>query len=147
MGFKSSNKGVYKCKNPSKYAGNVNNIIFRSSWELSTNKFLDGNPNIIKWSSEPFGIPYVKTSTQKIHKYYPDYYVQYKNKQGKILTEIWEVKPKKQLKKPRVQKNSKLYIRELLTYQTNLDKWASATKFCNKYNIKFRLISELDLFA
>ena len=48
--------GKFIPKNPEKYVGDINNIIYRSSWEGRFCQYCDINPNIIKWSSEPLEI-------------------------------------------------------------------------------------------
>ncbi len=55
---KNSYKGRFKPKNPEKYNGNAENIVFRSSWELRCMKYFDDHPGIIWWSSEEMHIPY-----------------------------------------------------------------------------------------
>jgi len=53
-----SYKGTFKPKNPSKYNGDANNIIYRSLWELRVMKYLDDHPKVIWWASEELIIPY-----------------------------------------------------------------------------------------
>lgn len=147
MGYRSKNQGHFTPRNPEKYVGNLEKIRFMSSWELHLNKFLDGNPNVLRWSSEEISIPYIKPTDGKIHKYWPDYWVEYKNKHGDIIQEIWEVKPSSQIAQPKTRgKNKKTQLRESIAYAVNVAKWAACTQFCNKYNIKFRIISENQLF-
>jgi hypothetical protein len=38
-------------------------------------KMLDANENILEWSSEGIAIPYVKPTTGRVHRYYPDFWV------------------------------------------------------------------------
>jgi len=57
---------------PEKYNGDPNKIILRSSWEKRFCKFVDTNPNVIKWSSEAFRIPYISPLDGKLHNYIPD---------------------------------------------------------------------------
>ena len=40
-------QGIYKLKNPKKYKGNPDNIVYRSSWELKLLKWLDDHPQVI----------------------------------------------------------------------------------------------------
>ena len=54
----------------------------------------DDNPNIIKWASEEIAIPYLSPVDRKRHRYYPDFMVELKNKEGKVETIMIEVKPK-----------------------------------------------------
>lgn len=140
-------QGRYTPNNPEKYNGDVDNIVYRSSWELSFCKFLDNNPNIIEWSSEEIAIPYIKPTDGRVHRYYPDYWIKYRNKSGQLVQELIEVKPKSQVKPPkRIGKRKKQQLQENITYAINLAKWKSATEFCNKYGMKFRLVTENQLF-
>ncbi len=140
-------QGRYTLRNPKKYKGDPNNIIYRSSWELKANEFLDGNPNILEWGSETIAIPYVKPTTGRVHHYYPDYYVMYKNRQGQVIKELWEVKPETQTRQPKRRGKPKRYqINEAITWEVNKAKWAAATQFCNKYGLKFKIITERDMF-
>lgn len=145
--MKVTARGKYLPKNREKYNGNVDNIIYRSSWEHEFFKFLDNNPNVLRWASEEIAIPYIKPTDGRVHKYYPDFWVQYKNKSGEIITEIVELKPKAQTVQPKtVGKSKKQQLFETITYAINIAKWKAATEFCNKYGIKFRIVTELKMF-
>ena len=52
-------QGRFHPQNPQKYKGDVNNIIYRSSWELKFMQWCDRNENIMEYGSEEFWIPYV----------------------------------------------------------------------------------------
>ena len=54
----------------------------------------DENPNVTKWASEEIAIPYLSPVDRKRHKYYPDFIIEMKNKQGEVETVMIEVKPK-----------------------------------------------------
>lgn len=142
--------GKYTPKHPEKYVGDPKRIVFRSSWEKAFNEFLDNNPNVIQWASEEIAIPYVKPTSNrhdKIHTYYPDYWVKYKNKNGEIIQEIIEIKPIAQTQPPKTAgKKKKQQLVEAITWEINKAKWAAATQFCNKYGMKFRIVSENKLF-
>lgn len=142
MAFK---QGRYTPKNISKYIGDPSKVVYRSSWELRMHQFLDQNQSILKWCSECIAIKYLKPTDKKIHRYYPDYYVVYKNKKGEIVKQILEVKPASQTRRTR-KKNPKQRLYEEVTYAINVAKWASAQQFCKKHGITFRLITENELF-
>lgn len=145
--WKGVQKGYFKPRHPEKYAGNVKNIVYRSSWERSFMNFLDNNVSVKEWGSETIPIPYRKPTTGRIHKYYPDFWVKYVNKDGKIIQEIIEVKPEKQTKKPTtVGKSKKTQLYEAVTWSVNLAKWKSAKIFCDKYGMKFRILTERQIF-
>lgn len=142
-------QGKYEPVNKEKYVGNLDQIWYRSSYELQTFQFLDGNPNILRWSSEELYIEYFDTTTNKVRKYYPDLWVEYKTKDGEIKREIIEIKPKTQLKAPN--RRHKHYESEARTYQTNLCKWKAAQAWCehqsgNNNEITFKLLTEAEIF-
>jgi TnsA endonuclease N terminal len=140
-------KGRYEPRNPQKYVGDITKIRYMSSWEKEAHQFFDNNPNIIHWSSEGIKIPYIKPTDGKIHHYYPDYWIEYKNRNGEIVQEIIEVKPATQTKPPSTKgKRKKQQIYESITWAVNVAKWKACQDFCNKYNIKFRIITENHMF-
>jgi len=141
-------QGYYQLRHPEKYKGNVENVRYMSSWELNVHKFLDNNPNIIEWASEEVVIPYVKPTDGKIHKYYIDYWVKYKNRNGEIVNELWEVKPKRETLPPKRTKKKKrsTILYEEITYEVNKAKWSAATLFAKKYGLTFKILTEEDIF-
>ena len=152
-------QGKFVPRNPEKYRGNLDKITFRSSWELEYNRFLDNNTSILEWSSEEIAIPYVKPTTKRVHRYFPDYWVKYRNKSGQIIQEIIEVKPAKEaynaifliehdfrVMPQSKSKNPKTRTYEQLTTLVNAAKWKAALDFCHKYGMKFRVVTEHQLF-
>lgn len=133
-------KSVYNPKNPKKYAGDASKIVCRSLWERNVCKFCDETPNIIKWSSEEISIPYVSPLDKKVHNYYPDFLIQFKNSAG-LQNWMVEVKPKKQtfLKENASKKEKAIWI-------INTAKWQAAKKYCEIHNIVFKIVTEKDLF-
>src|SRR3972149_1213471 len=89
-------KGLYKPINVEKYLGDPRKIRFLSSWELRFMDFCDKNPNILRWGSEEFRIPYLNPIKKKVCNYFPDFIVTYKNSTGQVLTEVIEIKPSNQ---------------------------------------------------
>lgn len=143
-GFK---QGRYTPRNPDKYKGDKENIICRSSWEFKFCEFLDNNPNVLEWASEEIAIPYIKPTDGRVHRYFPDYWIKYQNKSGQIVQELIEIKPAAQTKQPTSRgKRKKQQLYENITYAVNLAKWQAATQFCDKYGMKFRLVTENQLF-
>lgn len=141
-------QGEYTPNHPEKYMGDVNNIFYRSSWELEAFKFLDNNPNVIRWASEEIVIPYLrptKTGNIKKSKYYPDIYMEYKDRGGRVHKELIEIKPKKQTK-PSRSRNPKTKLYENEVYHKNRLKWEAAEKWCNQRGIKFRILHEEEQF-
>jgi len=138
-------QGIYTPKHPEKYVGSVDKIRYMSSWELAFNKFLDNNPNVLRWSSEEIAIPYIKPTTGRVHRYFPDYWLEYRDKSGKLISEIIEIKPKSQTKRSRSKKpKNKLY--EDIQYAINMSKWQACQSFCDSHGINFRIVTEDQLF-
>lgn len=96
--------GRFLPKNPQKYIGDHTNIIYRSSWECKVMDWLDRNNDVISWASEELIIPYISPIDNRRHRYFPDFLVKVRTKDGKMKTILIEVKPKKQTKEPEVQK-------------------------------------------
>jgi len=140
-------KSIYKPSHPEKYLGNSNNIICRSSWERQFCRYCDVNPNIVKWASEEFSIPYISPVDGRPHRYYPDFLIEVKEKSGKLKKYVIEIKPKKQtlppIKKKRVTKG---FITEAKTYAVNQAKWKAAVDFCKDNLIEFKIITEDELY-
>ena len=99
-----SYKGKYRPKNRQKYKGDVGEVVYRSLWELKFMKYCDTNNKILKWSSEEIIIPYKSPVDNRVHRYFPDFYVKYKDIKGKIREKVVEIKPAKQVKEPKMQK-------------------------------------------
>ena len=140
-----SYKGTFKPKNPTKYNGNANNIIYRSLWELRVMKYLDDHPEVIWWASEELIIPYYNPIDNKKHRYFPDFVAKMKRKDGTVMTYVIEVKPEIQTKKPEQKRKTKRYIQESMTYIVNQSKWKAATEFCKDHGWEFKIITEKHL--
>lgn len=141
-----SYKGIFKPKNPGKYKGDYNNIIYRSSWELKLMIYLDTHPDILQWSSEEFYIPYRSPIDGKIHRYFPDFYVKKRSKDGVLDSLVIEVKPKKQVEPPKIKKEvDRKYLKEVKTYGINTAKWKAAKEYCELKKWKFLIMTEKEL--
>lgn len=140
-------QGKFNPQNPEKYKGNINNIVYRSSWELKFMRYCDRREDIIEWGSEEFFIPYFDPVTEKVRRYFPDFYVKTKDIRGNIKKYIIEIKPKKQTVRPNrtPKKRNKTYINEVLTYENNQAKWRAAEKFCEDNMLNFKILTEDDL--
>lgn len=141
-----SYKGRFKPQNPQKYIGDPTNIIYRSLWELRLMKYFDIHDSVIKWGSEEIIIPYRSPVDNKIHRYFPDFYVKAMGSDGTINTTIIEVKPSVQTKEPAKQsKRTRKYISEVLTWGVNQAKWKAAEEFCRDRNWKFKIMTEKEI--
>jgi hypothetical protein len=141
-----SYKGKYKVKNPQKYKGDPTNIIWRSLWERKYMKYLDGNSNILEWSSEEFFIWYKSPLDGKPHRYFPDFYVKEKYPDGTIKEYLVEIKPKKQTElPPKPKRQTKRYISEVYEYTKNQSKWEAAREWCLDRGYDFVVLTEKEL--
>lgn len=133
-------KGTYVPKHPEKYI-HINNKmnesnaypIYRSSWELKFFRYCDENPAIKYWTSEPIGIEYYNPIKQKICHYYPDFLINYNDKNVLI-----EIKPKSQTINPKSQHDKE-------QYEINKAKWEAALNFCKSRGLEFRILTEEEL--
>ena len=140
-----SYKGKFKPKNPQKYKGDANNIIYRSTWEIKVMNYLDENPNVIWWGSEELPIPYLSPVDNKMHRYFPDFIVRIRQRTGLETTMILEVKPESQTKMPTQKRKTKRYLIESVKYAVNQEKWRAADLFCKKQGWVFKVITEKDI--
>ncbi len=141
-----SYKGRYQPNNPLKYKGNFRNIIYRSLWELKFMKYCDSNQNILEWGSEEFFLPYRSPLDNKVHRYFPDFYIKVKESTGQIKKYIIEVKPKKQCIEPKPQKKkTRTYIYEVRQYAQNQAKWKAAEEYCLDRGYEFKILTEKEL--
>ena len=140
-------KGKYKPKNPQKYKGNPENIIYRSLWERKVMVWLDKSPNIVWWTSEELAITYFNPVDKNLHKYYPDFVFLQKTNEKDTKTVMLEVKPKIQTKPPKKssKKSNSTYLEELGTYAKNTSKWEAAKSFCKARGWDFKIITEKDV--
>lgn len=138
-------QGYYTPLFPAKYCGNLP-IIFRSSWEYKVCKFLDECATVVKWGSECIRVRYFSIIDEKYHEYFPDFYFEYKTKDG-VRKIIAEVKPKKDLtapKKPKreTEKTVARYKREAETYIRNMEKAKACRNYCDLHGIEYKFITE-----
>jgi len=138
--------GRYTPSNKHKYKGDVNNIIYRSSWELKFMKYCDSNNSILEWGSEELAIPYISPVDGKTHRYFPDFYIKIVDRHNKIKKYLVEVKPKYQTKEPVTKKRiTKQYVNEVITYSVNQAKWKAAEEFCKDHLWEFIILTENEL--
>lgn len=134
------NQGVFKPMNQSKYVG-TGPITYRSAWELTFMSVCDKHPNIIAWSSESIQIPYQHPLTAKWHRYIPDFFIQYLDKDGAMHGEIIEIKPMNQtvMELARNQKAQEIVA-------VNHAKWKAAVAWCAQNGLKFRIMTAEQLY-
>jgi hypothetical protein len=164
MGYKDYNKpnannpysgktGYFTVINESKYIGDHEKIIYRSSLELKFCQICDKSPKIIRWASEPLGIkyrhPYKKNidGSPKVCTYYTDFYVEVQGGNG-IVTYIIEVKPLEMLKIPNrpsgnmTTKRLKIYNDKLRAISVNKAKSMAADMYCKSKNMIYKFLTD-----
>lgn len=162
-GVGPNKNGTYKQdffvpKNPHKYVGNKDRIIFRSSWESRFMVWCDLHPDIAKWNSEGIVVPYYSPIDNKMHRYYLDFWIMMQDDRGNQKQYLIEIKPNAQTKPPNKKLQGKVnegsattsqlkrYNRELRTYIVNQAKFAAATKFAAERGMEFKVCDENFLF-
>ena len=141
-----SYKGKYYPSYPRKYKGDPTNIIYRSLWERKFMVYCDKNDNILEWASEEIAIPYRSPVDNRVHRYFPDFYMKVKERGGKVKRYVIEVKPAKQTKPPvKPKRQTKGYIREAYEYAKNQAKWKMAKEFCADRQWVFKVVTEKEL--
>lgn len=139
-------KRKYTPTNPQKYAGDPTVIFMRSSWETRFALWCDHNPNVVKWVSEEIVIPYRCPTDNKIHRYFVDFKIQIKDKDGNIKTYLIEVKPSKQLNPPVYPgRKTQRYLVESAMFIKNQAKWAAARSYAADRKWEFKIITEYEL--
>jgi len=133
--------GKYDIKNPEKYVGK-HAPTYRSGWEFSFCKFCDEHTSVVKWASEAIKIPYKNPITGRNTIYIPDFFVAYVDKTGKQHAELVEVKPTNQTLKEKTGKSKHNQLHWII----NQAKWQAANAYCKKQGIKFRIITEQDIY-
>lgn len=127
-----------------KYIGDINNIIYRSSWERKFMVWCDNTISVKKWSNESIAIKYFNTLDEKYHKYFVDFFVELTNDKKYLI----EIKPNAQLKEPTLKNNTKSkkkidnFLYEQKQYITNVAKWNAAYEFCIQRGWEFKIITE-----
>lgn len=144
----------YTPVNKEKYMGKTRFAVCRSSWELVLCRYLDSNPSVLQWKSEPFGIPYFdptqrdKKNHLKKRMYYPDFIAKIKNN-NKLQIWLIEVKPYKETMPPKTtaKKKKKTLLREARTWEINQAKWKAAINYCNRKGWKFKILTEKQIMV
>lgn len=144
-------QGYFKPAQPEKYIGDPNLIIFRSSWEFKFLKWCDSSPTILKYSSEPVGIPYYSPLDKRTHIYYVDFFIKTKDTDGNEKTWLIEVKPDKYTKPPvapkrMTDKQTANYVYAAKQFIINQAKFEAAKEFASMRGAQFGIITENFLF-
>jgi hypothetical protein len=146
MTYTKTYKGKFRVDNPGKYKGDISNIVYRSLWELRFMKWCDKNQSVEEWGSETVIVPYISPIDRKAHRYFVDFYVKVRNKNGGLQKYLIEIKPERFTKPPAIpKKKTKRFIDEVFQYSVNDAKWKAAFEFCKDRNMTFMILTEKDL--
>ena len=134
-------QGIFVPKHPEKYAGR-RSVKYRSSWELAFFTFCDNHPSVIQWASESVRIPYRNPLNGKSTMYVPDVFLIYQDANGQNHAELIEIKPVRQATMEGARSRQ-----DKLKVAVNMAKWQAAQAWSNANGIKFRVVTEHDLFS
>lgn len=139
-------QGEFKPKNVNKYRGSFP-IVYRSGLELKVMRWFDDNSNVISWGSESVVIPYYSPIDEKTHRYFVDFVVNLKTKEGNVKKLLIEVKPFKQTIKPVLSpyKKPTTLIYENRQYILNQVKWETAREWAKKKGYEFLVLTEKNI--
>lgn len=105
-------------------------------------KYFDENPSIITWASEEFSIPYISKVDNNPHRYFPDFYISYYDKDKVLRKCVIEIKPSSELNQPVFNNKN---VKRIERYYVNISKWEAAKLFCEERNIEFRILTEKEV--
>ena len=134
-------RGKFAFKNKEKYIG-LKTPTYRSGWEHAFMRLCDEHPNVHKWASESIRIPYRHPLTGKYTIYVPDFFIVYMDKEGRKHAELVEVKPKSQTTMENAGRSHSKQRQVVI----NQAKWEAANAYARQNKIKFRVVSEEQLF-
>ena len=108
--------------------------------------YCDKNENILEWGSEEIALPYRSPLDNRVHRYFPDFYIKVRETNGTIKKMLIEIKPKKQCVEPiKPKRKTKGYIYEVKEYARNQAKWKAAKEFCKDHQWEFKILTENEL--
>lgn len=141
---------LFTPRNPEKYIGDVNNIVMRSSWEKRFALWCDNNPSVIKWNSEGHPIEYFSKADGRKRRYYIDFFLLVRKRDGTEQKIAIEIKPYSQTQPPnppkrKTHKSEQRFLAECREYQVNQDKWEAARAWCKKNGFEFVIMTEYEL--
>lgn len=133
-------------QNPKKYAGDPTNIIMRSSWETKFALWCDKNPAVLKWQSEETVVPYISPIDNRPHRYFIDFRVTIKDKNGVLKDYLVEIKPSVQTRPPVPQaRRTQRFLKEVQTWGVNEAKWKAARSWAKDRGLEFIILTEKEL--
>ena len=99
------------------------------------------------WKSEEFCISYRSPIDNKYHRYFPDFFVKYKDKDGNNRTLVVEIKPAKDLKMPETnpKRRTKSWAYSVKMWVVNQAKWEACREYCKDRGWEFKVFTEREL--
>jgi len=108
--------------------------------------YCDTNQNVLEWGSEEIVLPYRSPVDNKIHRYFPDFYIKVQEATGRIKKYLIEIKPLRQCSPPpKPKRQTKKYLGEAYEYAKNQAKWAAAREYCKDRMWEFKVLTENEL--
>jgi hypothetical protein len=108
--------------------------------------YCDTTDAILAWAPEEVIIPYISPLDNRVHRYFPDFFIKVKQKDQTIKNMLIEIKPKAQCSPPKTPKRkTKNYLNEVKTWGVNQAKWKAAREWCADRKFEFKLITENEL--
>lgn len=164
----TTKQGYYDVENTSKYIGDPNLVIYRSSWEEAFCKYCDNAPSVLRWSSEPVSIPYYDRvskleecaklglnpndpSNWEVKNYNTDFWYESDLGQGEVEKIFVEIKPSYKLRKPippehdAPLKQQRIFNNAAKEYLINEAKFAALKAWAEKNGSKFYVFTEITL--
>ena len=105
---------------------------------------LDKHPSIVRWASEEIAIPYRSPIDKKVHKYYPDLWVEKENGERLLI----EIKPEDFTRPPILKegkRRTRRYKRQYVSYRINEAKWDAAKRFCDKHGWTWKIMTDREI--
>jgi hypothetical protein len=133
-------QGKFQIKNPTKYIGK-GTPTYRSGWEFAFMQFCDNNPSILNWASESINIPYRNPFTNKQTIYVPDFLIIYVDSRNQKHAELIEIKPSTE-----TTMESARSPRDRAYVALNHAKWAAASSWAKHNGMRFRVVTENEIF-
>lgn len=137
----AARSGVFHPSRPERYRGRTPPV-WKSTWELRVMRELDSNPGVIEWAYEPFVIPYRDPLTGRVRRYVPDFWFRARTRKGHIENWVVEVKP---VAETGLVETADPEIRAEIA--RNHAKWRAVALWCRRRGMKFRVLTERELFG
>jgi len=105
----------------------------------------DNNPNIVSWGSESIVIPYENPLTGRVSRYFVDFNITMKDKEGNLKRFLIEIKPYSQTIPPVQTRHTRSLQRRQAEYIKNQAKWKAAESYCKTKGSTFCVLTEKHL--